>query len=278
MKRYSEKSSVELAINEYNHSGGFVFENFISDKVVSMINSYLDAKGSTYTQLYFDLPWGYGNIKEEDCCSPVINHPWMSSFFTALFGAGFDINHLVCNEKSPFFGYEVEWHQEVSNIATFGPGTSPDEAELYFAQVFIALDDQGEDNGGLMVMPGSNRLGVLEVTDVLSPALSHKSSVSLNGMKLANDTCQTLCPTLRPGDALIFSPFLIHSSLRNVSSERRRSLVMQARSERAPNRDDSVYEREIQRRTDFAVEQLSHQIEKLEKTNLYRELARRRNA
>lgn len=272
MKHFGSETAVQTAIETYHQDGGFVFQNFVELSDVHKINDYLDQKGSSYKQLYFDAPWGYGNMLETECTQPVLSQPWFNAFSKSLFGHKTNHNHLVCNEKTDFVGYEVEWHQEVYNINTFSPGCSPEEAHKFFVQAFIALDDQGPDNGGLLVMPGSNKLGVLDSVDVLSPALTHKRSVSQSGMRAAAQDCHIVCPTLKPGDALIFSPLLIHGSLRNVSDERRRSLVLQAASTAAPARNEVVYNSETEYRRNFVLRTLQSQIDKISQTNLYSEL------
>ncbi|MDA9012533.1 phytanoyl-CoA dioxygenase family protein [Alphaproteobacteria bacterium] len=278
MKILDNDSDAKFAVNEVNTSGGFVFKNFINSAEVDQINTYLDRAGSTYKQLYFDAPWGYGNILDVECASPVIKNNWFERFANEFFCSDFRLNHLVCNEKTPFVGYEVEWHQEVFNIETFAPGCDQKLAHDLFVQVFIALDEQGPENGGLLVVPGSNNLGVLKSIDVLSPALTHKRSVSQADMKRATSVCSpVVCPELQPGDALVFSPLLVHGSVRNISNERRRSLVMQAASTRVPERDETVYEVEKNRRQNFVIETLQGQINKLKKMDLYNELKREKS-
>jgi hypothetical protein len=273
MKILDDSSDAKLAVTEVKKSGGFVFKNFITSSEVDQINTYLDQAGSSYKQLYFDAPWGYGNILDIECAQPVIKNTWFECFASELFCSEFTFNHLVCNEKTSFVGYEVEWHQEVFNIETFAPGCDPKLAHDLFVQVFIALDEQGSENGGLLVLPGSNNFGVLQSIDVLSPALTHKRSVSQADMKRATSVCAPIeCPELRPGDALVFSPLLVHGSVRNISNERRRSLVMQAASTRVPKRDETVYQAEKNRRQSFVMETLQRQINKLKNVDLYNEL------
>jgi hypothetical protein len=269
MKRYTTRSDINLAVDTLKADGGFVLEGLIEAHEVDQMNEFLDDKGSTYKQLYFEENWGFGNVMAEPTFSSIIENTWVSKLAQARFSCSFSHNHLVCNEKAPFVGYEVEWHQEVFNINTFAPGCPPAMAEDFFIQAFIALDEQGPSNGGLMVMPQSNKLGVLDSIDVLSPALTHKKSVTVDDLKRADVNGGVMCPELRPGDALIFSPLLVHGSVRNFSEKRRRSLVLQLTSNSVPDRNEEVYEREVEYRKDFATINLQYQIDKLTGSNLY---------
>ena len=78
----------------------------------------------------------------------------------------------------------MEWHQEVYNINTFAPGCRPEEAEKYFYQIFIALDDKMQ-KWRLWVLSGSNKLGVLESIDVLS-CIDAQAQCNYYALKTAN--------------------------------------------------------------------------------------------
>jgi hypothetical protein len=260
------------ALREYKEKGGFIIEGLIGANVLDDVNKYLDTQGSSYKQLYFDTPWGYGNMSEHLVAEHIKRSPWLENFSTRLLKSEWKFNHVVCNEKSPFVGYEVEWHQEVYNIDTFAPGCRPEDAEKYFYQIFVALDDQDAENGGLWVLSGSNKLGVLDSIDIISPALTHKRSVTIDALKMANSRSVLECPALKAGDALVFSPLLIHGSPRNISSQRRRSLVVQIASLNAPARDQNVYDAEIRHRHDFVVSTLDDKISKMKNENIYSEL------
>ncbi len=272
MKTFNTDSDISKAVESLKADGGFILEGLVSLTHMQEINEYLNSCDSTYKQLYFDQNWGYGNLLNKSPFYPLLENKWLKQFGSKKFECDFSYNHLVCNEKSPFVGYEVEWHQEVFNIDTFAPGCPPDKSEEYIVQGFIALDNQGPDNGGLMVMPKSNHLGILNCVDVLSPALTHKKSVTVDDLKMAEKYCGIICPELKAGDALIFSPLLIHGSVRNFSPDRRRSLVLQFYSNNIPNRVEGIYEAEIARRSEFVLNVLEQQIQKLTKKDLYDEL------
>lgn len=126
-------------------------------------------------------------------------------------------------DKTPQENWPVAWHQDLT-IATqsviscegYGPWTNKDgvphahaPSELLEQMVTarIHLDPTDEENGALMVVTGSHRIGKIPTLSI--PDLVEKSSF----------TC--IC---EPGDVLLISPLLLHSSHRSTKPNRRRIL------------------------------------------------------
>jgi len=113
--------------------------------------------------------------------------------------------------KSPRANWKVTWHQdcviavrEKLHIEGWGPWSSkadvihvrPTLAVLQqMLAIRIHLDDCGEDNGPLRVIPGSYRDGILSDSEIQNR--SKESAVA--------------CGVLR-GDAILMRPLLLHSS------------------------------------------------------------------
>ena len=70
-----------------------------------------------------------------------INNKYILNFCKEILGEKFTYNHLMVNNKAPWIGPDVEWHQEVFNIDTYAPGANTnDNSWKNFLQIYIALD------------------------------------------------------------------------------------------------------------------------------------------
>lgn len=126
-------------------------------------------------------------------------------------------------DKTPQENWPVAWHQDLT-IATkaeiscegYGPwsvkdGVTHAHAPTGLLQQMVTarihLDSTHEENGALMVVPASHLLGKIPAASI--PDLIEGSAV----------TC--VC---EPGDVLLMSPLLLHSSHRSTKPNRRRIL------------------------------------------------------
>ncbi len=126
-------------------------------------------------------------------------------------------------DKTPEANWLVAWHQDLTiSVAEevpcdeFGPWSIKDGVPHVQAPVGllnrmvtarIHLDPTGKDNGALSVVPGSHLRGKLTSESITR--LSNESSI----------TCEC-----QPGDVLLMSPLILHSSKRSTVPNRRRIL------------------------------------------------------
>jgi hypothetical protein len=113
--------------------------------------------------------------------------------------------------KLPGDGVAFGWHQDASN-RRYGSPQWRDPGGGGFVQMIVAVDPAGPENGGLSLIPGSHHLGFVADPEsgVLPPVF---------------DPEQAVTPSLEPGDALVFGPFLIHGSAPNRGTGARRTLI-----------------------------------------------------
>jgi ectoine hydroxylase-related dioxygenase (phytanoyl-CoA dioxygenase family) len=91
-------------------------------------------------------------------------------------------------------------------------------AESY-VQTGIAIDPHSVESGALRVIPGSHRLGAVDlVSDTVMGSGTPEGALARAGLDPASLTDLLL----EPGDVALWSPFLIHGSGRNRSSRDRR--------------------------------------------------------
>jgi ectoine hydroxylase-related dioxygenase (phytanoyl-CoA dioxygenase family) len=123
--------------------------------------------------------------------------------------------------KSPRANWKVTWHQdcviavgEKLDIEGWGPWSSkadvihvrPAPAVLQqMLAIRIHLDDCGEDNGPLRVIPGSHREGILSDSEIQN----------------RSKECAVAC-AVRRGDTIVMRPLLLHSSAPATKPSNRR--------------------------------------------------------
>jgi ectoine hydroxylase-related dioxygenase (phytanoyl-CoA dioxygenase family) len=85
---------------------------------------------------------------------------------------------------------------------------------------WLAVDDADEENGTLMVVPGSHR------TDIVCPELADRTQSFTTHYVPVPDGFEQVPVLLKAGDTLFFNGSLIHGSYPNVSRDRfRRSFI-----------------------------------------------------
>jgi len=117
------------------------------------------------------------------------------------------------NFKQAHFGSGFGWHQD----SPYWIHASSVVDQL--PNVFVALDSSREENGGLRLIRGSHRRGVL-------PGLADGSQ--LEGFYTHPDevdNARVVAPNLAAGSLVFFSPHIVHGSKPNTSAQQRRALI-----------------------------------------------------
>jgi ectoine hydroxylase-related dioxygenase (phytanoyl-CoA dioxygenase family) len=136
--------------------------------------------------------------------------------------------------KSPKANWKVTWHQdcviavrEKRDIEGWGPWSSKADVihvrpALEVLQQMLAirihLDDCGEDNGPLRVIPGSHREGILSDAEI-----QHRSKESA-----------VACAVLR-GDVILMRPLILHSSPPAMKPSNRRVVHLEFAAAELPH-------------------------------------------
>ena len=139
-----------------------------------------------------------------------MRHEKILDIVSQLIGYGLRCNGNKLNMKQPGYGSPVEWHQDWS----FYPHTNDD-----LLAVGVAIDDMTEENGPLLVIPGSHKGPIYDhhldghfcgaVTD---PAFSDKAAVPV---------------MVKAGGITIHHVRMLHGSVANTSKHPRRLLLFQ---------------------------------------------------
>jgi Phytanoyl-CoA dioxygenase (PhyH) len=140
------------------------------------------------------------------------NSPNVAHFVEGVLGPGAFPVRGILFDKVPEANWKVPWHQDVTiavhervEAEGFGPWTvkadvlhvQPPTAILEgMLSVRLHLDDCGEENGALRVIPGSHRKGRIAEEEIPSIRASSREHI---------------CAVAR-GDALLMRPLLLHAS------------------------------------------------------------------
>lgn len=130
-----------------------------------------------------------------------------------LIGPNIKFHHSKLNMKVERGGTEIGWHQDVA----FFPYTNFD-----LVACGLALDDTTVENGCLLVVPGSHRIGMLNHRDETGEFVG-KITVKSGGF----DSDEAVPVELKAGDMSIHHVAVAHCSLANQSSRSRRVAVFQ---------------------------------------------------
>jgi ectoine hydroxylase-related dioxygenase (phytanoyl-CoA dioxygenase family) len=158
------------------------------------------------------------------------------SLVESILGPGaFVVRGLFFN-KTPTANWNLPWHQDVTiavkqklEVAGFGPWTlktgiphvhAPGELLARMITVRLHLDDCGQENGPMRVLPGSHATGRLNPAEVASwTAEASRRAISC---------------VVPAGGAFIMSPLLLHASAVATAPGHRRVIHLEYAAEELP--------------------------------------------
>ncbi len=123
--------------------------------------------------------------------------------------------HSKLMQKEPRVGGAWEWHQDYGYWYKNGY-LFPDQ----MISIMIAITEARKENGCLQVIRGSHKLGRVE-----HGFAGEQVGASQKHVDLALAIMELIYVQLKPGDALVFHPNLLHRSEANLSDTPRWSLI-----------------------------------------------------
>lgn len=119
-------------------------------------------------------------------------------------------HHNCVMTKHPDFGTATGWHRDIRYWSF---------TRNALISVWLALDEETENNGGLRVIPGSHRLALapeqMDALDFLRPDVAENQPLFAQGKSV----------DLQQGDVLLFHSGLFHAAGRNNSTAVKQSVV-----------------------------------------------------
>lgn len=174
----------------------------------------------------FDLDTGHSAVtprltriklphKQHPVYDRILKHSRVTRVLNDLLGPDTVLNTAKLNCKAPGGGAAVEWHQDWA----FYPATN--DSLLAFG---LMLEDVTEDNGPLLVIPGSHR----------GPVLSHHANGVFCGAVDPDDPLfekeKIVTLTGKAGDMTVHHVRLLHGSAPNTSDRARKILFYECAS------------------------------------------------
>lgn len=214
-----------IQIEEYHAVGGLVVPDRLSaaelQQIREVIAGFYDiARGMTVSDDRIDLEDSHRpddprirRIKRPDRQAEVFRRLMVSDAILApvrdLIGPNLRLHTTKLNMKSAGFGAAVEWHQDWA----FYPHTNDD-----VLAVGVMLDDMAEENGPLMIFPGSHKGPIYDhhVNDVFAGAMD----LAAAGLTLKD----AVTLTGSAGSISIHHARVVHGSALNRSDRDRRLL------------------------------------------------------
>jgi phytanoyl-CoA hydroxylase len=218
-------------IGEYNDMGAIVVPDVLSGEEVARLRRVTDAfvdraRGITAHDEIYDLEDSHTpetprvrRIKAPHLHDPVfaelVRHPGIVAVLRDLWGPDIRFDTAKLNMKSAGFGAAVEWHQDWA----FYPHTNDD-----LAAVGVMMDDMADENGPLLVVPGSHR----------GPVHDHhaegKFCGAMDPTRREVDYAKAIPLTGKAGAITVHHVRAVHGSAPNTSTRDRRLLLFQFRA------------------------------------------------
>lgn len=194
---------------------------FSLDEVQEMISHYMELNAQG------EHPGDFAGVPTGDANDPLLKFPRLIQMHQYdEFSMGWASDSRIVNPASELMQQTAILNQTMLYYKPAGArGQSFHQDCLYIRihpliGVWVALDAADEENGTMVMAPGSHHLGLLrgEEADI---------KWSFTGEQTAMPSGQPLVPAiLQPGDAIFFDGFCIHGSYPNKSFDRfRRAFI-----------------------------------------------------
>ncbi|MFI0418745.1 phytanoyl-CoA dioxygenase family protein [Spongiactinospora sp. 9N601] len=165
----------------------------------------------------------------DDVCAALVRHPRLVALAEELVGGQVYVYQFKVNLKQAHEGAEWPWHQDYAFWGEEDGMPRPDAVN-----VAIPLDDVHEGNGPLVAIPGSHRLGLLDLPAQAAARSDWQRHVSADlAYTVSEQRAEELARrlgrvtfTARAGAVHAFHPSIVHSSSGNTSPDRRALLLI----------------------------------------------------
>lgn len=137
-----------------------------------------------------------------------IRHPVFAALGRDLLGDDLDLYFTSTMTKTDGRNAAVDWHQDIIY--------DPKRYDKRFL-CWTSVTQSSPENGGLFVIPGSHRRGILPH----HPSPSFENDLAATGI----DDAEAVAMHLDAGDILVMAPYLVHGSPENPSSGDRMALM-----------------------------------------------------
>ncbi|WP_330261305.1 phytanoyl-CoA dioxygenase family protein [Streptomyces sp. NBC_00539] len=172
----------------------------------------------------------HGCHEFDDVCAALVRHPMLVEIAETLIGGPVYVYQFKVNLKQAREGAAWPWHQDYAFWSEEDAMPRPDAVN--FA---IPLDDVHEENGPLVVIPGSHTMGLFDLPDKSADTASDWRRHVSNDLAYTVDEARAQRLIAENGTSTIlggagslhaFHPSIVHSSSNNRSADRRALLLI----------------------------------------------------
>jgi ectoine hydroxylase len=167
----------------------------------------------------------------DDLCASLVRHPQLVATAETLLGGPVYVYQFKVNMKQAHEGAAWPWHQDFAFWSEADGMPRPDAVNIA-----IALDETHADNGPLIVIPGSHRLGLLDLPERKANGADQdwRQHVSADlAYTVKTEHAERLGKkngikvfTGEAGSLYAFHPSIVHSSSNNLSADRRALMLI----------------------------------------------------
>jgi phytanoyl-CoA hydroxylase len=209
-------------IEEFIREGYLILKRFLSPKEVEFLYraSTQDTQLTQHTYAVLDANGNESrlalwNDPGEDPFGMLSRDERVVGAISQLIGGPVAHFHSKVMQKVPKVGGAWEWHQDYGYWYKNG-FLFPDE----MISIMFALTPASKENGCLMVLPKSHKMGRIEHGKV-----GEQVGAALDRVERYEERASRVYCELEPGDALIFHSNLLHASNPNTSDHPRWSII-----------------------------------------------------
>lgn len=213
----------ELQLKQFEEDGYLFFPGLFSAQEIQVLLAEISSLAARETDESLKEKSGaarqlYNSHRNSRAFKALCGHPRMLTGVEQILGNSVYVWHSKINVKEAFEGTVWLWHQDYGYW--FHDGVDP---KLVSCMVY--LDEATDQNGCLMVIPGSHKLGRLEhLPDEVTT--SYKQwTIPIPKMKEITRDREIVSLTGKPGSVLMFHCNLIHGSNHNMTPKSRKSVI-----------------------------------------------------
>ncbi|MEZ6191587.1 MAG: phytanoyl-CoA dioxygenase family protein [Phycisphaerales bacterium] len=200
--------------------------------LTSTIESYCNKRAEVSGRVVHAIRNLFVEIPE---AADVVDSPGVRALVEPVLGPNAFAVRAIYFDKPPGANWKVAWHQDQTiavnrraDLPGFGPWSVKDGVQHVeppivildrMLTVRIHLDDCGEENGPLRVVPGSHKLGRLAAEHTERLKKTHGESVC----------------TVSSGGAVLIRPLILHASSESAAPTHRRVIHIEFASQALPD-------------------------------------------
>ncbi len=149
------------------------------------------------------------HLEEDPLFKAYFSHPIFRSILRQLIGPDVSISRAYALLKPAFDGSPLAWHQDAGPGHPLGPN--------HFCTVWTAIDEAQFENGGLEILLGSHKKGLLD-----------RSEENLRRVRADADqrVREHVALAAKPGEAYLLNNYALHRSGPNPTPNRRRAVTI----------------------------------------------------